>query len=339
VLETGIDLGEVRGYTLAGNTTMLHLATGVDPSSLGVAPFTPVFLEHKVVSSEVIGLEPVGVPVHCLPGAAAYVGADITSGVLASGLLYDDGPSLLVDVGTNGEIVFKSGDRMLGCATAAGPAFEGSGLYCGIRAGEGAISHVVIDQPFELRTEIIGPPRTKPIGICGSAYIDILAQAHGVGLLTSSGRFVSGIADKLLERDEYGLRMVLGVGQGKRKIVIAESDIARLMQAKAAIAAGIMVLLSRVGIEPSEVKTLYLAGGFGMHLDLENAVACGLFPGFRPEQIQLVGNTSLAGAYLSQVDSSVLGELSRIGREIEIVELNLDPDFEDTYIDQLSLGE
>lgn len=337
--ETQIDLTTIRGFTLSGNTTMLHLVTGTDPSSLGTAPFTPVFLEHRVIDSTAIGLKPEGVPVHLLPGAAAYVGADITSGVFASGLLYDDGPSMLVDVGTNGEIVLKHGDKVWGCATAAGPAFEGSGLYCGVRAGEGAISHIKIDDPFALTTEIIGPASTKPMGVCGSAYIDFLAQGYGAGLLTASGRFVAGIADDLLTHDEYGKQFVVGVGQGRRNIVVAESDIARLMQAKAAIAAGILVLLNRAGFEPKDVKTLYLAGGFGMHLDLDNAVGCGLFPGFSPSQIQLVGNTSLAGAYLSLIDSSVISELARVGKDMEIVELNLDPDFEDTYIDQLVLGD
>ncbi|HEY0866840.1 MAG TPA: ASKHA domain-containing protein [Fimbriimonas sp.] len=341
MLEAGVSVEEVRGYTVAGNTTMLHLLLGEDPSSLGVAPFTPLFIGHTVVDSESIGLEPPGVPVHCLPGASAYVGADITSGVLATGLLYEDGPSLLVDVGTNGEIVFKHGGRMLGTATAAGPAFEGSGLTNGIRAGEGAVGHIWMRRdPFEMLTEVIGPPRTKPVGVCGSAYIDFLAQGHGAGILSASGRIqAEKLPEDLLDRDEYGSRLIVGRGQGKRKVTISEPDIARLLQAKAAIAAGILILLKRVGVEPEEVETLYLAGGFGMHLNLENAVACGLFPGFRPEQIQLVGNTSLAGATLSMIDRSALPELRRAGEEIEIVELNLDPDFEDTYIDQLVIGD
>jgi uncharacterized 2Fe-2S/4Fe-4S cluster protein (DUF4445 family) len=132
---------------------------------------------------------------------------------------------------------------------------------------------------------------------------------------------------------------MVSLGLGKRHITIGEPDVARLLQAKAAIGSGILTLLGRIGVQPSAVKPLYLAGGFGMQLNIENAIACGLFPGFHPNQIQLVGNTSLAGATLSAIDSSVLGELSRFGHEIEIVELNLDPEFEDTYIDQLSLGD
>jgi uncharacterized 2Fe-2S/4Fe-4S cluster protein (DUF4445 family) len=340
---SGRNLSEVKGYLLAGNTTMLHLLAGVDPSPMGMSPFTPRFINHVERTSDELGLIPNSIPVHLLPGSAAYVGADITGGVLASGLVYEDGPSLLVDVGTNGEIVLKLGDRMYGCATAAGPAFEGSGLKCGIRAGDGAISHVCIQSdPFEVINEIIGPPRTKPIGICGSAYIDFLAQGFQAGLLNASGRLQASALpedESRIIRGDYGNEFILGIGQGRRQITVSEPDIARLLQAKAAIAAGIMILLGRIGVKPAEVKTLYLAGGFGMHLNIENAILCGLFPGFRMDQIQLVGNTSLAGATLSAIDSSVLRELDRIGREIEIVELNLDPEFEDTYIDQLQLGE
>ncbi len=341
--EAGANIASVKGFVVAGNTTMLHLFAGVNPSSMGMSPFTPSFIETRVSTAGELGLFPEAVSVTMLPGSAAYVGADITSGVLASGLVYDDGPSLLVDVGTNGEIVLKYKDKMYGCATAAGPAFEGSGLMCGIRAGDGAISHITLtNDPFRVFNEVIGPPKTKAIGICGSAYIDFLAEGYRIGFLTTRGRFERSFFDAddvRLQKGEYGLEFVLELGLGKRKILIAETDVSRLLQAKAAIAAGIMTLLNRIGLRSSDVKSLYLAGGFGMHLNVENAIACGLFPGFSPEQVQLVGNTSLAGATLSTIDSSILPELARIGKEIEIVELNLDPDFEDTYIDQLVLGE
>ena len=225
---------------------------------------------------------------------------------------------------------------MYGCATAAGPAFEGSGLMCGLRAGDGAISHIRLNgDPLSVEIEVIGPPRTKASGICGSAYVDFLAQARGTGLLGPSGRLQVG-ADRV-QPGGHGNEFQVARAQGKRPIVISDLDVARLLQAKAAIAAGMLILLKQIGLKASDVKTLYLAGGFGMHLNLDNAIACGLLPGFRPEQIQLVGNTSLAGAILCAMDSSALQEVSRIGREIEIVELNLDPEFEDTYIDQLTL--
>jgi uncharacterized 2Fe-2S/4Fe-4S cluster protein (DUF4445 family) len=341
--EAGRSLEEIAGYALAGNTTMLHLLAGVDPSPLGFAPFTPRFITHKEMRAGEIGLEPKDATVHLLPGAAAYVGADLTGGVFASGLAYDEGPCLLVDVGTNGEIIYKHGDALLGCATAAGPAFEGSGLTCGIRAGLGAISHIEFQtDPFEAKYELIDFERyTKPLGICGSAFVDILAEGRRRGFLTETGRWDTvncpGVEEHLIPFGEYGRALRIAYGLGKREIVVSDPDVASLLQAKAAIAAGLIILMRRTGVEAKDVKTLYLAGGFGMHLDLQSAIDSGLLPGFKVEQIQLVGNTSLAGATLCLIDKGALTELTRIGKEMEVVELNLDPEFETTYIDQLML--
>lgn len=334
------DLSDVRGYVVAGNTTMLHLFAGEDPGPMGYAPFTPCFLSHREKPAALFGLAPGDAPVHLLPGAAAYVGADIVCGVLAGGLAYEDGPSILADVGTNGEIVLKMGTRMVACSTAAGPAFEGSGLSCGVRAGDGAIAHMRFDgSPLSVSYDRIGDGG-RPFGLCGSAYIDFLAAARRHGLIGPTGRILSDQVDglaPLVSESTDGLSFKVATGQGRRAICITETDIARLLQAKAAIAAGIITLLGREGLRPSDVQTLHLAGGFGMHLDLTNAISCGLLPGFRPEQVQLVGNTSLAGATVACLDRSVMRDLDSIAGEMEIVELNLDPGFEDTYIDQLML--
>jgi len=345
--KAGIARERVAGFSVAANTTMLHLFAGVDPTLMGVAPFTPTFLEHRIIPAADLRLNamPAKPMVHLLPGAAAYVGADLTAGAFASGLIYDEGPSLLVDIGTNGEIILKLGDKMYGCATAAGPAFEGAGLESGMRAGEGAISHIWFDSnPLAIRTEMIGQKHAgvKPIGICGSAYIDLLARARQAGVLTATGRFddsAPGAADYIMEAHRCGRALRIAYGQGKHPVIVSERDISRLLQAKAAIAAGILTLLRRVNIAPADVKTLYLAGGFGMHLDQQATIACGMLPGFRPEQIQVVGNTSLAGAYLALLDGSVVAEMARVGKNMEIIELNLDPEFESCYVDQLSLAD
>jgi uncharacterized 2Fe-2S/4Fe-4S cluster protein (DUF4445 family) len=270
------------------------------------------------------------------------VGADLTAGALATGLAYDDGPVLLVDVGTNGEILLKHGDHIFGCATAAGPAFEGAGLTNGVRATDGAIAHVALQaNPFHLKTEKIG--HQSPVGLCGTAYVDFLAQARSIGLLTSTGRFdaaaVPDATDRLMPWKDYGQAIRIAVGPGKTDIVIAETDIANLLQAKAAIAAGILTLLERRGLTPARVKKVYLAGGFGLHMAKENAIGCGLLPGFEPTQIEVVGNTSLAGAYLALLDCGALDEMNRAARKMDVIELNQDPQFEDRYIDQLHLPE
>jgi uncharacterized 2Fe-2S/4Fe-4S cluster protein (DUF4445 family) len=346
-------------FAIAANTTMLHLYAGVDPSPMGFAPFTAPFLEYKVLRASDSHLRltsaeepqtpaqeaaPANAPdpaVHLLPSASAYVGADLTAGVMSSGLAYDQGPSLLVDIGTNGEIIFKQGGQMWGTATAAGPAFEGSRMACGMRAGDGAISHIRISRDLssdrlQVECDVIG--NVKPTGICGSAFVDFLAQARKAGLLGPTGRLERGVAEDLVgPYRDLGTGFTVARGQGNEPIVICESDIASLLQAKAAVAAGILTLLRRVNVAPGAIKTLYLAGGFGMHLDIPNTIACGLLPGFASQQVQLVGNTSLAGAYLSLLDSGILAEIRKVARQIQIVELNLDPEFETTYIDQLQL--
>ncbi len=347
---------QIKCIAAAGNTTMQHLLAGVDPSPMGISPFTPVFLEHRTFAASELGLHlngqapenvdaassaPSDPVVHLLPGAGAYVGADLTAGIIASGLLYDEGPSLLVDVGSNGEIILILGQKLWGCATAAGPAFEGAGLTDGIRAGNGAISHIAIEkEPFALDIEVIGD--AVPIGICGSAYIDFLAEGLRSGLLAASGRFdeeaASDEARKRIEKGKEGKTFRLARGRGSTPIVVAEPDISRLLQAKAAIAAGILTLLHRAGLTPAEVKRLYLAGGFGMHVDIDNAITAGLLPGFQRSQIELVGNTSLGGAFMALLDRSLLAEIARVGASMEIVELNTDPAFEDHYIDQLMLA-
>ncbi len=351
--ESSIADDQIACLNVAGNTTMLHLFAGVDPSPMGFSPFTAPFLEHRILPSSKIhlkfsspdastntnGIISTDPAVHLLPSAAAYVGADITAGVVSSGLVYDDGPSLFVDVGTNGEIVFKQGKKMWGTATAAGPAFEGSRMACGMRAGQGAVSHIKMtrtDSGLKVDVEVIG--NVKPTGICGSAYVDFLAQARESGLLSPSGRFQSGIADdRIAPCRDLGQGFTIAHGHGHEPIIITEGDVASLLQAKAAIAAGILTLMRKVHAAPESIKTLYLAGGFGMHINIANTIRSGLLPGFRANQVQLVGNTSLAGAYLSLLDAGVLDEIARVAKEIEMVELNLDPDFEDCYIDQLML--
>ena len=363
----GASFERLVSVVAAGNATMLHLLLAEDPTPMGVAPFTPRFIDHRVAPMSSTDFrwprptDPDAAPppevkrdpsLHVLPGVAAYVGADLTAGVVATGMRYDPGVSLLVDVGTNGEIILKHDHKLLGCATAAGPAFEGSKLCDGVRAARGAISHIDIHRldPVDLEIEIIGHDarpgagnarRPKPIGVCGSAYIDFLAEGGRTGLLDPVGRFnrdaTPAIGQRLIQADCHSQCFVIAHGSGREPICITEADVASLLQAKAAIAAGIVTLLHRRGLTPADVDTLYLAGGFGLHVRVPSAIACGLLPGFREDQVELVGNTSLAGAFMAAMDKSVLDEMESVAAACEIIELNLDPGFELNYIEQLSL--
>jgi len=340
--KAGIAVERVGGMCVAANTTMLHLLFGIDPSPMGIAPFTATFLEYRVTRLHALGLcELPDMPVHALPGLAAYVGADIAAGIFATGLHYETEPVLLVDAGTNGEIVLAKGDRLYACATAAGPAFEGCGLSCGMRATDGAIEAVSICREGEgtpvIACKTIGDkPLARTPGICGSAYIDFLAQGRSAGLLMENGRFdpdAMTAAPALFCNVEYGRALLLSANEAGPRIT--EPDVALLLQAKAAIAAGIETLLHLEGLRPADLKKVYLAGGFGMHIDVTHATACGLLPGIDPDQIEAVGNTSLGGAYLAMLDRSAVDEMDNARRRVEVVELNLDAGFEDRYIENL----
>ena len=326
---------------------MLHLLVGEDPTPLGVAPFTPRFLKgRQVLAGEIKlvgdGLRP-ETPLQLLPGIAAYIGADITGGVFASGMVFDPSPSLLVDMGTNGEIVLQTGGKLTACATAAGPAFEGCGLRCGTRAREGAISDLRLTlHPFQLQTETIGKVAlARANGLCGSAYVDFLATARSSGLLGVAGRFQPTAWESLPAQNRFaedGERAVrLTEANGSGTLFISEVDVALLLQAKAAIGAGIEILLETAEVRASDLGRVYLAGGFGMHLNVAHAIAIGLLPGFREEQVRVVGNTALAGALLALVDRTTLLEMENLRTQVEVIELNLSADFEDRYIEHLML--
>ena len=343
----GRSVKRIAGGAIAGNTTMLHLLVGEDPTPLGIAPFTPRFIQgRRVVASDlklaVEGLPP-ETPLQLLPGIAAYIGADITAGVFASGMIFDPTPSLLVDIGTNGEIVLQSGGKLTACATAAGPAFEGCGLRCGTRAREGAVSDLRLTlNPFQLETKTIGNiPLARANGLCGSAYVDFLATARIGGLLGVAGRFESAAwesipaQNRFIDDGERALRLTETNVAGALRV--SEVDVALLLQAKAAIGAGIEILLEAAGIRAADLGRVCLAGGFGMHLNVANAIGIGLLPGFREEQVRVVGNTALAGALLALVDRTTLDEMENLRMQVEVIELNLADGFEDRYVEHLML--
>ncbi len=347
--ETGCSGRRLAGVTAAGNTTMLHLLTGEDPAPLGRVPFTPVFLEAQWRAHRSFPwLQPVWagaeeIPWYLLPGFGAYVGADIAAGWLASGMADDPGTALLIDLGTNGEILLQHQGALTGCATAAGPAFEGTRLSWGTRAVDGAVARLHGNPlaPPTLQCEHVGRRKPRAVGFCGSAYLDFLALGAESGLLLPSGRFDAARAAAAglpLGRGEWGLRWPLDPADPDGPS-ISEADVALLLQAKAAIAAGTEVLLRQAGLAHHQVGRVYLAGGFGLNLGIDSAIRCGLLAGFRRDQIEVVGNAALGGAYVCLLDRRRAAALERAARAARVIELNLDPRFEDAYIDHLRLPE
>jgi uncharacterized 2Fe-2S/4Fe-4S cluster protein (DUF4445 family) len=234
--------------------------------------------------------------------------------------------------------VLQREGQLVVCATAAGPAFEGSGLSCGSRAREGAISEIgLAGDPWQVEVKVIGEvPVASATGICGSAYINFLAAGRRCGLLGPMGRFEAAEWERLPRELRIEAEGQRGLRLSPRQ-QISEVDVALLLQAKAAIGAGIDTLLDVAGVPAGALERVYLAGGFGMHLEVRDAIAIGLLPGIRSEQVQVVGNTSLAGAMIALMDRNSLQEMEEYRRQTRVLELNLQRDFEERFIDHLLL--
>jgi len=342
--ENGISPHAIFRMAVAGNTVMSHLLLGIDPAPLGVVPFTVPAKTPASVRAKDLGLAiyPAGL-VDIVPAISAYVGGDIVSDIVATKLNEKDGLSLLIDIGTNGEIVLSDGERMLVTACAAGPAFEGLRITHGMRAGVGAIERIGIsDHGDTCRIQTIG--EGLAIGSCGSGLIDFIAEGYSNGIITSSGRFDRSLLNKcprlrLVQGSNHMLDYVL-VKRGDTEdhagdITVTEKDIETLLQAKAAIFAAIYLLLKRMDKTFADLNRVVLAGGFARYINIDNAITLGLLPEIDTDKYIAVGNASLAGAYLSLVDRSVRPAFRCISDLPAVVELNLDPEFQDEFTSAL----
>ncbi|MFO7726002.1 MAG: ASKHA domain-containing protein [Oceanipulchritudo sp.] len=331
--KAGIQPEAITECLAAGNTVMEHAFAGADLSGFSAYPFKPVFLSGITLSSTEIGF-PVAFPVSLAPNPGPFVGADIAVGALASGMLARPDPSLLIDFGTNGEILLRHHGGYLATATAAGPAFEGGRLSCGSPAGTTVISSLILDGT-SWSWRLSGEGRGKPAGISGAAYIDFIALACTAGILSEMGRFDPAHPSVITHTD--------GDGDAEKRVhvtrdlYVSEADVAELMQAKAAIAAGVLTLLEEAGLGPADLTTLYIAGGFGYHLDRRHAVSVGLVPAVPMEQIRVIGNASLGGTSLL-LQSDDPAPLESLLEACTVVELNQMQSFEDHFIDCMSLS-
>lgn len=339
-----VDPERIVRIALAGNTTMMHLVAGLSPSGMGTVPFTPIATVFPTLLAGDLGIRAhVHAVVDLLPSSSAYIGADVVCDLLVAKLEQGPHPALLIDIGTNGEIVLATEHGLYACATAAGPAFEGAGLSHGCRAANGAIDHVHIGPDLDFRLDVIGGG--APCGLCGSAVVDFLAVARRRELLNEFGRLdctrlkqCGRFAETMNHRGKVkACTLSERTVGGPEPITLSEADIEQVLKAKAAIQAGIRVLLEQRQIEPESLKRLVIAGGFGHYLNLDNAAAIGLLPGIDPSRIDVIGNGSLAGAIASLLDESILPQLEIIARRPSIVELNRIPSFQDHFIDALRL--
>ncbi|MDR1321694.1 MAG: ASKHA domain-containing protein [Gracilibacteraceae bacterium] len=336
-----IDPRHIYGVSVVGNTTMNHLFLGVDPQSLALAPFTPVFRKPPGLSASDLGLavNP-RARVWLLPIIAGHVGSDITAGILATDILRSSGYHLLIDIGTNGEIVLCGGGRGIACSTAAGPAFEGATIYQGMRAAEGAVEKIILAENVEI--SVVG--NTVPLGICGSGVIDGVAELVKAGIVKKSGMMAEAEKAPLLDLPQEIKRRLRDSGNEQRRefvvayrseaedIVLTQRDIREAQMAKGAIAAGTQILLDRFGIGADDLTRVHLAGVFGKHIDVASALTIGLLPPVSKERIVSVGNAAGIGASLALLSETVREKARMVSEIVEHVELSLCDEFSSEYM-------
>jgi uncharacterized 2Fe-2S/4Fe-4S cluster protein (DUF4445 family) len=329
--QAGVERDRVYEMVVAGNATMLHLLLAVDPHAIAMAPFVPAFSEPLDVPAAAVGIDihPEG-RVQLLPSIGAYVGADIVAGIQATGLTREPELRLFVDVGTNGEIVLGSSERVLASAAPAGPTFEGGHVRCGMRAADGAIEGVTI-HGAHVELQVIGDAPVR--GICGSGLIDVVAQLRLEGLIDASGRLARAeevpghaLADRLVEVE--GVRAFAIEGD----VVLTQRDIRELQSAKGAIATGIGALLDAMGVRADDLHQVLLAGSFGTYINPASARIIGLVPPVPVERITAAGNAAGEGAKMALVSFREREMAFDLPRRVEYVELSGRSGFNDAFL-------
>ncbi len=333
--KSGVNLARVSHMTAAGNTIMTHLLLGLDPKYLRESPYTPVANFIPPVRASNLGIE-VGEHVHLytFPSVASYVGGDIVSGVLGSGIYQRKPLTLYIDIGTNGEIVIGNSEWLVTAACSAGPAFEGGGIKHGMRATSGAIEDFRIHpQTFEPMLLTIG--MVKPKGICGSGLINMVAEFLEAEMISPNGKFNTDLPSQRIRPGPDGMEYVLAYREDTATgadMVITEVDIDNLMRAKAAMYAGYVTLLQSVGLSVGNLEQVVIAGAFGSFIDVERAITIGLLPELPLDRFLFIGNGSLLGARLISFCNEILDDGERISRMMTNIELSESPAFMDNYV-------
>jgi len=338
------DRYDILRTTITGNSIMMHLLLGIPAGSIRTSPFVTAVNQIPILSAREVGLEiHPEATVDCLPGIASYVGADISAGVLSSGMDDTEKISLFMDIGTNGETVLGSQDWLVTCACSAGPAFEGAGVQHGMRATRGAIEEVWINgDTYEPTYRVIGdgPPR----GFCGSGLISILAEMFLTGILDKGGNLNTTIPTNRIRQGAHGWEYVVAWAGGEnnglsatKDIAITHVDVDNLIRAKAAIYAGFTVLADAVGLPLEAVEQVLIGGAFGKYINVEKAVEIGLLPDMPWENFHFLGNTSVLGAYHALLDQKLRDRIKDIASRMTYIELSADNSFFEAFTSALFL--
>jgi len=331
---------QVVKATVVGNSTMAHLLLKIPAASIRLSPFITAVNHPPLTTTREVGLNlcPEGT-VDCLPGVASYVGADITAGVLSSGVYLSEEVVLFLDVGTNGEMVLGNRDWMVTCACSAGPAFEGAGVVDGMRATEGAIEEVwVNNETYEPTYRVIGGG--KPRGICGSGLISLLAEMFLTGVLDKAGNVNVDLKTRRVREGDHGGEYVIAWGaetEHGKDIVITHVDIDNLLRAKAAIYAGFTILADQVGVPLESVAKMLIGGSFGKYINVEKAVQIGLLPDMPWERFEFLGNTAIRGSYYALLSQQSRDRVADIAKRMTYIELSADNTFYEAFMSAMFL--
>lgn len=333
--QEGIEMKSIYELVFSGNTCMLHLATGTNPQSLGRYPYTPLITGHQHIDTKSLGLQVSPCARVYLPSIlSSFVGADITSGILSLQLHRQPGISLFVDIGTNGEIILAEGGKLTATSAAAGPALEGMNISCGMCAGPGAVESVTSTRDGGIDFRTIGDKPAR--GLCGSGLIDLIATLIDLGVVESNGRFAAAEAfapdlGRQLIRTNGSLAFAL-----TPEVTLSQKDIRQVQLAKGAIQAGIDILMTHTGVNPSQVDRVLIAGAFGYQLATNSLLILKILPHELSNKVAYVGNTSKTGGQTFLINASYREEMAEVAQEINIFELSKQQDFERLFVGCLS---
>lgn len=337
---TGNRADAIRNVVISGNTTMAHLLLRIEPRYIRRDPYIPTVSDFPILKAGEIGLKANPIAgVFIMPGPASFVGGDIVSGVLATGIHREDPVTLFIDVGTNGEIVLGNREWLMTAACSAGPAFEGGGIRWGMRAEEGAIEKVTID-PRTLVPELSTVGDAPARGICGSGMIDLIAELLKTGIIDRSGRFAKGLDnERVRDLDDdpaYVLAFAHEISMGE-DIVFTASDLKNLIYSKGAVYAGFTTLLGQAGMDFSMVDRVIITGGFGQYLNIEKAVTIGLLPDIDRIKFAYRGNSSIVGAYLALLSGVHRLEARTICNSMTYLDFSSNPGYMNEFTSALFL--
>ena len=333
--KAGIRPENIYEVVYSGNTTMIHLATNVDPSSLGKFPYTPQIRGGNDIPADMLNISPFGL-IYLPPIISSYVGPDITSGVLASQLEKKKGTTLFIDIGTNGEMVIAKDGSLSATSTAAGPAFEGMNITYGMRAGKGALELFEIDDDSNIHTHTIGDVKTT--GICGSGLLDIVGELVKTGVIGSNGKFVApekGTYSEKLKKNMVELEGKLAF-QVAEDVYLTQKDIRQVQLAKGAVRAGIEALLLSQNVRAEDVDLVEIAGSFGYHLRAKSLINIGLLPKEFEGKVDFVGNTSKSGGKAFLLNTDLRRYMEELVDKIDSVELSNRDGFDKIFLKALN---